>query len=315
MGRRRNTENAWMPKGVQRDKYGFYLRKPYTRLCGPDAERSEVWTAYEKIVRSDDRGSLNWLIREYLKSDKYKALATKTRNDCDRALTNLKARKIKGGTFGDVFVHQITPGTIRKYLDSRDSKTMANREIAYLSAAFSWGYERDLVKGNPCKGVKRNTETRRERYVTDDEYNAAYEKAPEYVQILMELAYLCSARKIEVLDLRRTDLLPEGIHMRRRKGSKDNIVKWSDRLEAAVNRALGRDSVIASVWLVHDKNGQPITSSALDSAWQRLKPGFRFHDLKKKGVSDSTSVNPAGHRTASMIQLYNVKTEEVEPAK
>jgi len=308
MGRRRNPENAWMPKGVQLDKYGYYLRKPYKRLAPADADRSTVWRAYEQYVHTDDAHTLAGLIRRYLTSDRFFKLAPKTQKECRRALERLSDRKIKGGTFGGVQTAQVTPGVIRRYLDSRESKTMANREIAYLSAAFSWAFERDQVKSNPCRGVRRNTETRRERYVTDEEYRTLYQRAPDRVQIIMELAYLCAARKIEVLDL-----LPEGVLLRRRKGSKDNVVKWSPRLEAVVNRALGLPSEIASVWLIHDRKGQPIKSTSLDTAWHRLQPGFRFHDLKKKGVSDSASANPAGHRSPAMVALYNVKRDEVEP--
>jgi len=43
-------------------------------------------------------------------------------------------------------------------------------------------------------------------------------------------------RLSEVIDLSDADELPEGLYIRRRKGSKDNITEWSPRLEQAWNR-------------------------------------------------------------------------------
>jgi len=129
--------------------------------------------------------------------------------------------------------------------------------------------------------------------------------------VCMELAYLCAIRKAEVLDLMRTDLLPEGISIRRDKGSKDNIILWSDRLEKAVNDALAMKPT--SMYIIHDRAGMKVLESSFNTAWQRLKAGFTFHDLKAKGVSDSKAANPAGHKSSNMIELYRRKPELVEP--
>ncbi|MGZ8196671.1 MAG: hypothetical protein ACXWTH_13680, partial [Methylosarcina sp.] len=108
--------------------------------------------------------------------------------------------------------------------------------MAFLSICFSWGVERDLLKTNPCKEVRRDSEKPRPRYVTDKEYRALYELAAQWphVQCAMEFAYLCRMRLCEVLDLKQSDLTGAGLHVRRRKGSRDNITTWSPRLEAAV---------------------------------------------------------------------------------
>lgn len=43
---------------------------------------------------------------------------------------------------------------------------------------------------------------------------------------------------------------------------------------------------------------------------------FTFHDLKRKGVSDTTGnkLDSSGHRTASMLNVYDVKLKIVEQA-
>jgi hypothetical protein len=216
--------------------------------------------------------------------------------------------------FGATCVDEITPGVIAAYRDKRGedkAPVTGNREMAYLSLIFSWGYERELVKANPVKGVKRHTERPRERYIEDWEYQLVYDLAatPHYLRPAMELAYLCRLRKIEVLAFSRLkDLTTEGVIARRVKRSRTQIVTWSDRLRDAV-AAGGGASTVASVYVIHDRRGQRIRESTFDTAWQRLmvkasrrglKSRFTFHDIKAKGVSDfdGDKQRAAGHRTA-----------------
>ena len=58
--------------------------------------------------------------------------------------------------FGKMLPDNIKPEHIRKYMDKRGlkSKTQANIEKTLLSRVFGWGYERGLVKINPCKGIR-----------------------------------------------------------------------------------------------------------------------------------------------------------------
>ena len=43
---------------------------------------------------------------------------------------------------------------------------------------------------------------------------------------------------------------------------------------------------------------------------------FTFHDLKRKGVSDKEGDKQrvSGHRTASMLNIYDVRLKTVEPS-
>ena len=314
MGRKRIKGRDWLPPGVYQDGYGFFIKTPYKRL-GKDLSKADVWMKWEALTSGTETGSLRWMVNQYLKSERFQKLAPKTRKESDAALNRVIETKVKGGTFGDVSLTSITPGVIRKYIDQRAKPVAANREISYLSATYSWAFERDMVKVNPCMGVRKNPEKRRDRYVTDEELTAAIKSAKGYMKLFIELAYLLAARKSEVLDLRRDDLLPEGVRVRRSKGSNTNIVLWSDRLERVVNEALGTPSKIASFYLLHDNNGQPIRPSSFDTAWQRAKHPFTAHDLKRKGITDSKATNPAGHKDARMVDRYRVKIDEVEPPK
>jgi site-specific recombinase XerD len=50
---------------------------------------------------------------------------------------------------------------IAAYLDQRESKVAANREITFLSSMFSYAMRWGWCKFNPCTGVRRNTENMR----------------------------------------------------------------------------------------------------------------------------------------------------------
>ncbi|MCK9606699.1 MAG: hypothetical protein M0R33_09670 [Methylomonas sp.] len=43
---------------------------------------------------------------------------------------------------------------------------------------------------------------------------------------------------------------------------------------------------------------------------------FTFHDLKRKGVSDTTGnkQDASGHRSAAMLNVYDVKMKTVKPS-
>jgi integrase len=217
---------------------------------------------------------------------------------------------------------------LRKYADKRaeTSVVRANRELAFLSIVFSYGFERDYVSTNPAKGVKKTAEPPRQRYVTDDEYAAVYEQAPATLQIAMEFAFLCRLRRGEVLALQRQHVLDGGLHVIRSKGSKDQIIEWTPRLRKVVRRAQKLPGQIASTYLIHNKYGQRVRNEAFKSAWQRaiakaVKKSaierFTFHDLKRKGVSDFSGdkLLASGHHSASMLRIYDVSIGTIPATK
>ena len=88
------------------------------------------------------------------------------------------------------------------------------------------------------------------------------------------------------------------------------------------------DSIISSVYVVHDKNGQPLKYFTIRNSWDRTmqrsveaaaKDGLVFtpftrHDMKAKGMSDAVEgQNSAGHKSQQVQELYKRKPEQVEP--
>lgn len=295
-------------------------------LCSITAPISEVWKQYE-LQRRRLIKNLHWLLDQYQTSPQYKKLSPTTQKDRRDMIERICDYKMKSGKpFGQAEIKNITAGAIRKYLDAREqdgSPVAGNREVAIISSAYNWALERDIIKeANPCLVVRRNKESARTRYVTDKEYETAYNLAPPYIRAMMELAYLCRMRRGEILSARRDQILDEGFDTIRTKGSKSAITRWSERLKAAVDYDNGK---VKSLYVIHDKNGQQIKVEKFKTAWTRLKAKmknegiepFNFHDLKAAGVSnfEGDKLQASGHTNASMLKIYDRKKIEVDPTR
>lgn len=226
--------------------------------------------------------------------------------------------------FGRMPIGALRSKHVAAYLEKRRNDghgPMGNRERAVLSGAYEFALRQQWVEFNPCRGFRRNTERRRERYVEDAEFLAAFEAAPEPLQDVLALALLTGARQGDLRALRRSALTPAGIVIvegkTRKTTGKSRVVKWSDGLRFFVRRALERQEALASRpadprkhrqrrevsdYLLTNRFGEPWTMGGLQTAFKRLRVGWHFHDLRAKAASDSPE-NILGHG-AQMLGVY-----------
>jgi integrase len=166
---------------------------------------------------------------------------------------------------------------------------------------------------------------------------------PEYLATAMKLAYLCRLRGIEVVTLTDANELEEGILTNRRKGSRDNIIRWTPRLRTVWE---GAKALRARVWerrntpipiapskrfIIVASHGGPLRKTSLDTAWQRfitlaiadreITPDDRFalHDLKRRGITDTVGnradkQEASGHLDAKMMDIYDLSIPVVYPS-
>ena len=95
---------------------------------------------------------------------------------------------------------------LHRKISKRGTKHRANRVIAHLSKAFNlsirWGWRLD----NPCKGIERNPENKRSRYLSADELGrltAVLAEHPDQQSAnIIRLLLLTGARRGEVLGAR-----------------------------------------------------------------------------------------------------------------
>ncbi|WP_413734383.1 tyrosine-type recombinase/integrase [Sodalis sp. RH21] len=326
MGRKRsNPADNWMPPRTCRGRsaYEFKPRLGGTiRLCGFESTPAQVWAAYESLINDQkDESVFDGLVARFFTSGDFCELATETQRDYRKYA--LKVLSV----FGSMPPDSIKPEHIRKYMDKRGvkSRTQANREKAFISRVFRWGYERGMVKGNPCKGVKQFKEIARTRYITDKEYDALYRVSPPVVRIAMELAYLCCARQADILDMKKGQLIEEGILIQQSKTGVSQIKAWGPRLKSVIAGAnsLQLNPGMSSLYVIHQPSGARYTRDGFNSRWLKAKQdaktafpdldfNFTFHDLKAKGISDlhgslSEKQQISGHKNVAQTARYDRK--------
>ncbi len=291
MGRKRsNPEDSWMAPRTCRRRSAFEF-KPKNggtiRLCGFEATPAQVWAVYEALINDKkDERIFTELVEKFFGSADYCDLAPDTQKDYRKYSVNVLK------VFGSIPPDGIKPEHIRKYMDKRGvkSRVQANREKTFISRVFRWGYERGMVKGNPCTGVKKFKEVSRTRYITDAEYNALYSVAPTLIKAAMELAYLCCARQADILSMKKTQLIEEGILIQQSKTGVGQIKAWGERLRAAIalTNTLPLKPGISSFFVLHQTSGSHYTRDGFNSRWAAARDEARLGLLRSYSISLST---------------------------
>ena len=336
--RTRKTSDAWMPERVYRGKTSYEWRPKgggCVSLCRLPKDGNEnegvkrhVWReldqAKSKAALKED---VNFLIKRYLASGQYKALSTRTQKD----YRGYSKRIIV--VFGNMAPMEVTPKRIRDFMDKLGEKypVAANRHHTFLLAIFGWAYERDMVLRNPASGIKKFKEKPRDRYIEDWEFDLVYEVAREssypWIAPMMEFAYLCRMRSIEVRELSEKHILADGVFVDRHKDSENEITAWTPRLKQALKDARVAFPDAPTTMdrpIFHNARGVRVIKDSYSTAWSRvikraleigtdidgetvtLKERFTFHDIKAKGVTDHKD-KYAGHRSKKMQAVYDRK--------
>lgn len=210
----------------------------------------------------------------------------------------------------------------------------ANREMAALSSAFSYGVRMRLCRENPCRGVPRNKEKPRQRRVSVAELNAFLQHAKaqggsaDMVALIGCTVALTGRRRAEVLTLPKSAATAEGIRMKDAKtkageAARSYLVGWSPILRQVFEEVLAIQRRISSVYLFPTLDGQQYTDKGFKCLWNRLMhshaPGgakladwFRAHDLRALYVSEMLEQKRDPHTHANeetMRRVYDRRRE------
>lgn len=202
--------------------------------------------------------------------------------------------------FGHVDIGTLKRSQVAVFLEARRKRgrgaISANRERAVLSSVHEFGMRQGWIEENPCRGVRRNTEKPRKRYVTDAEFLEAFERSPEPFQDLIAVAFLSGLRETDLINLKRVEhLRPEGIVFTESKTDKPHTKQWSDALRFFVRRAMERFP--ESEYVLTNKFGAQWSVWAINSQKRRLGLSWAFRDLRSKAQTDSTH-SVLGHGAA-----------------
>lgn len=199
-----------------------------------------------------------------------------------------------------------------------------NRALAYLSKLMSLAVrEWEIRSDNPCQGVKRFPERKRERFFSDDELKqigealaqveAASSELPGCVATIRLLA-LTGMRLGEVLGLRwsNVDEAAGTVRLPDAKAGARTVPLAAPAL--AVLRSLGRGKGCVVTGL---DPAEPLPRWMVEKAWQRIRarasiPDGRLHDFRhtagtfaaQAGMNAFLVRDFLGHRTLAMTGRY-----------
>jgi integrase len=287
---------------------------------GTDVERAKKRASEIQHGQGDGYGTVAFYIDEFLAACKARVtkcdLAQRTLEDYTRDAVPLKA------FFGAMYPVGVEAPHVADYLDTNlqlDRAVRANREKACLSAMFTWLVRTGKagVKLNPCIGVRRNKETKRERYVEDEEMRATLASAPVQVVALAELVYRTLQRPEDIIGwtprniTERRDASGQLVRIIRTTQGKTGAavdIEVSPEIDAVLARLHAADrkaggKTVTGLTLIHRRDGKPYTYDGLCAMLKRRQadvreqqapingplasmPSWGFYDMKGKGATD-----------------------------
>jgi integrase len=200
--------------------------------------------------------------------------------------------------FGSIKARDLTRADIAQ-LHEKMSVTpyQANRLLAVLSKAFSWGEARGYcdAHSNPCRLVERYPEPRRQRFLTDEELarlesalkQAVTEGESEYTVAAIRLLLLTGARRSEILTLKWSYVDWQNNALRlpvAKKGPRTvHLFPEAKAVLDGLKRVEGNEYVLCGL-----KEKAHVVN--LQKPWQRIRdaagfPDVRIHDLRHSFAS------------------------------
>jgi integrase len=202
----------------------------------------------------------------------------------------------------------------------RSRKTYIVGCISVLRAAFVVGTEQGLCV--PLV-VRAGKSAHRDRYLEDSEYIAIREKAPEWLQIAMDLGYLTAARRSDVLALRWSSVT-DSLTMRQEKTGQRMSFTMDQGLSSTLERA--RKRRVLGLYVVANDKGKRISADMLGIAWRAACEAAgvvaQFRDIRAKAATDAKRGGQnyqalLGHANPAMSERYIKRRETVmaEPVR
>jgi integrase len=274
-----------------------------TELCArylAEAEAGRLLTRGGKPKKgstlSRDRGRVE---RHIIPLLGWLPVAAVTREDIERAMHAIAAGETR------------KPGT-----RTRGGRMTARRTVTFIGALFSYAIERGVRADNPCRGVRKFSENRRERRLSDDEYaalGAALRTSADVVlpSAIAALRFLCLsgwrisealALRWDELDLaRRTAILKDsktGRSMRPLSHAACDLLRAQPRLgeNAAVFPRISSYQRVLQRVREHGGLPRDVTAHVLRHSFASLAADI--------GLSDPTIGALIGHRGQTMTSRY-----------
>lgn len=300
----------------QRGPSYYYVK--HGKWTGLGKDYPTALLQYAKLTNSDALGGMAGLIDEVLKHIAPKK-AENTMIQYRAAGERLKLM------LAEFEPHQVLPRHVAAIkLHMAPTPNMANRVISFLRVVFNYALEKGVVDSNPCTGIRRHAEGKRDRYITDQELQNLLEHCSEYMRVIFEMCYLTGQRIGDVLAIRLADISDEGISFVQQKTGAKLVVNMTSDIDALVRRAKALPRRVRGLTLFCARaGGKPVSYASCKQAFAeaREKAGLenvKIHDLRAKSLTDTKrqgndAQKLGGHTDAKMTARY-IRAREVDRA-
>lgn len=316
MGRKRKHGKGLPARVYVNHGTYFYVRPEDKKWIKLGKTLPEMHARLSEVLSDVPQAKLMAGIFERYRHEVLPTKAPSTQRNNLRMLRNLEEY------CGSARPDEIDSQVIYNYLDKRSAPTEANREISLLQHVFKKAVRWGSATHNPCVGIERNKERPERHYVTDEQFIAAYRAAPAMIRYAMGIAYLTGQRQTDVLNLRRRDLLDEGVYFKQRKTGNEVIAEWTPALRKTIRRALTHGDTIAFDYVIRTTTNQHYSASGFQTAWKRLmyqlpeSQRFKFMDIRAKARSDGDDKRLLGHANPdALASTYQRKPVVVRPVR
>ena len=288
-------------------KHGAYYLVKGGRWVRLGVDLKPALAEYARL-REGSKGGMQALIREAMPIITAK-VSSATKTQYEGAARRLEA------IFAEFAPHEVLPKHVAQMRRAlANTPNMANRLLTVLRLVFHYAVEEQLVDMNPCVGIRRLEEGKRERLIAPGEYDAIHAHAGERLQVIMDLLRLTGQRVSDVLGIRFADLVEDGIYFRQRKTKARLIVRWSPELRQAVERAKALGGNLRALTLLHGRGGKPVDYRTVHDQWVAAcrDAGIEDADLRDLRAMSGTEAERQGkdptkllgHTSPAMTRRY-----------
>jgi len=288
---------------------------------------------FEKIRGEFAGGKPHWISIDTVEFDDLKRELIKdykknSRKSLERASLSVEHLS---SFFGCIKVKDITSDHIDNYIIYRQDQGVSNgtinRELSALKRMFTLGARQSPPKViNPPFVPKLKEGPPREGFFEYEEYIRLRDLLPDYLKLVLSLAFFTGMRKREILSLTwdRINMIEKKIILKNgtTKNDQGRTIYLSDKLyDAILNQKNTRDNNYPDCPYVCFNAGRQIKN--YQKAWHNTcnKAGLTgklLHDnrrtavrnMSRAGIPDTVIMKITGHITRSIFDRYNITSEE-----
>jgi len=218
--------------------------KVWVTVASHTARLSDLHSIMEQRAGKDARGTIGHVMAQFEKSTEFAGLSKGTREHYEKQAKVIRGFKTKlGCTLDALQVSRVTTAVVQAVVESiakgkPESRpgandavppypSKANHLLRYLRRTLAWGVRHGHCATNPAHGTKQVKERGEFSMPAHDSYATALALAraggtltahtagscPPYLWPVMEIAYLCRMRGIEVVSMTDWHATPDGLRV------------------------------------------------------------------------------------------------------